>query len=300
MNEEEIKELAEELGTRRTKYVVAPKHVIELHLTINYMQRVKPSDPWDSGWRFLHGNETDEMLDRKDEIFNCYNPSEVLYEGNEVIFKYLDSPVGSAFVREGDDFVSCGQEDEAEPQVIALVTKDTTEVKTLLAEQYDLGAIKTKLSRERYIDFMTEKISNSPQLIYDEVIDTIQDSITKRKNQIETEKRRKLEEERRREKDERELKDLMLMTAPFAAMLAFVAIGNTVLYFRNRYFVNGRTLFDGFSRTFLSILIVICLACTLIYLLVDPLVKNKELHMRRKGVMFGILSILCILLGKVI
>lgn len=299
MNEEEIKKLAEEIGPRRTKYVIVPKQVIELHLSINYMQRDEPTTPWDSGWRFLHGNETEEMLDRK-EVFGCYNPSDILYEGNKVIAKYLDSPVGSAFERDGVDFVPCGEAELPEQPFIDLVTKDTTEVETLLAEQYDLGAIKTKLNREEYINLVTEKISNSPQLIYDEVIDTIQDSITRRKDQIESEKRRKLEEERRREKDKREMVDLMLMTAPFAAMLAFVAIGKTCLYFRDRYFVNGRTLFDGFSRTFLSILIVICLACTLIYLLASPFVKNKELHMRRKGIMFGILSILCILLGKVI
>jgi len=71
---------------------------------VRFMYREEPDNEFDSGWRFMAGDEDDEFLDNPDncEVYDVntianYDPS---------IISYLKAPIGSAFEREdaADDF----------------------------------------------------------------------------------------------------------------------------------------------------------------------------------------------------
>lgn len=92
----------------KCKYVLAPRYIYDYKLTVNYIFRVKPQHVYDSGWRFLHGTEDQEIMSKFSEMAECYDFTDILsIEGNEIIEKYIDSPIGSVFIREEgtEDFV---------------------------------------------------------------------------------------------------------------------------------------------------------------------------------------------------
>lgn len=71
---------------------------------VGFMYREEPNDQWDSGWRFLAGDESDDYVN---------DPSNLaIYDVNTIanydpgIIQYLDAPFGSAFERTSDGFVA--------------------------------------------------------------------------------------------------------------------------------------------------------------------------------------------------
>ena len=67
------------------------------------MYREKADRPEDSGWRFFSGEETQEYIDDPNNT--------MIYDVNTIanydpaIIPLLDAPTGSAFGRDGDDFI---------------------------------------------------------------------------------------------------------------------------------------------------------------------------------------------------
>lgn len=305
MKDNEIDRILEKLNTqdieRRTKYVIAQKQMVEHELKANYMIRQEPSDPWDSGWRFFHGNETAEMIERSDEFFDCYNPSEILYKGNEAIKKYLDAPFGSRFVRENDDFISENDSESEEPnqqEVIDLQTKDLSELKELLSENYDLKP-NTDLSREEYIETVSSKVLCSPQLLYDEMIDLLHDNIAKGKELKEAAERKRIEDIERQKEERKE----EISLACFILLLMTPAIYNTILLFSgffSKYFNNGRSLYDSLLRVSLTMLDIVCIFGTCYFLFHKPTDGKRRKSYIIKGILLGLLTILSIVYGKII
>ena len=71
---------------------------------VGYMYREAPDFPEDGVWRFFSGEETQEYVDNPDNT--------MFYDCNTIanydldIIPFLDSPVGSAFGRQGNTFVA--------------------------------------------------------------------------------------------------------------------------------------------------------------------------------------------------
>lgn len=71
---------------------------------VRWMYREEPHNPMDSGWRFFSGYETDEYID---DLTNT-----AVYDVNTIanydrsILPFLAAPVGSAFERQGELFIS--------------------------------------------------------------------------------------------------------------------------------------------------------------------------------------------------
>ena len=65
---------------------------------VGFMYREPPDGPHDSGWRFLSGSESQEYLDRSENL--------AMYDVNTIanydpdIVRYLDAPIGSAYGRD--------------------------------------------------------------------------------------------------------------------------------------------------------------------------------------------------------
>ena len=73
---------------------------------VGYMYREHPdtdSETPDSGWRFFAGNETDEYINTPENIKNFSLDTICDYDPD--IIPYLNSPYGSAWVRQGNKFV---------------------------------------------------------------------------------------------------------------------------------------------------------------------------------------------------
>ncbi|MCC9605572.1 DUF2185 domain-containing protein [Blastopirellula sp. JC732] len=68
---------------------------------VGYMYREPPSNPDDSGWRFFAGDESDDYVNDADNL-EVYDVNTIANYDREVI-PLLDSPIGSAFAREGDE-----------------------------------------------------------------------------------------------------------------------------------------------------------------------------------------------------
>ena len=71
---------------------------------VGYMYREEPDNELDSGWRFFAGDEDDAYMNLigHHDVYDVntianYSPS---------ILPYLDAPPGSAFYREGSQFLS--------------------------------------------------------------------------------------------------------------------------------------------------------------------------------------------------
>lgn len=65
---------------------------------IGFMYREEPDNEYDSGWRFLSGNESQEYLD-DDRNTSVVDVNMIANYAPEII-PYLDSEIGSAFERE--------------------------------------------------------------------------------------------------------------------------------------------------------------------------------------------------------
>ena len=304
MKEEKIDNILE----RRTKYILAPKQMVEYELKVNYMIRVEPRDPWDSGWRFLHGNETEEMTERK-EIFGCYNPSDFLYKGNKAIAKYLDSPIGSKLKRDGDDFVLYDSVPKESAQVIEMVTKDIAELQELLAENYDLNKLessKSRMTREEYINTMSAKISSAPQLLYDETIDVLRYNIQKQKQINEEIIKRK--EKAEQEKVEREARDQKSRAEYLTAKLMIFSLICFSLFSAayQKILLRRPLTTEVYLKAALAILFIICtFLFGMIYFtgyscLSNPPKREKIIARKRIGKLFGVLAVVCLICGKFI
>lgn len=288
---------------RRTKYVIANKQMVEHELKVNVMVRQEPNDPWDSGWRFLYGNETDEILARTDEFFDCYNPSDILYKGNEAISKFLDAPFGSWFVRKDDDFIS-DEDSESEKQdlqVIDLSTKDTSELKELLAEYFDLKPTDSKtsaMSREEYIDSMVDKISRAPQLLYDETIDLLNANIQKQKTlNDEIARRIAAEEERKREQEKEERLHRKILTCIMIAtwlllLIPIVVTSGYLIYIKGKMGAQNIDTLLSLCRTGLAGSLI----CGVLFSL-HSFLCDRSTHGIVKGVLYAIISVAAISLG---
>ena len=64
---------------------------------VGYMYREQPDNSYDSGWRFLSGEETDAYMEDASK-FGFYDVNTVANYDPEII-AILDSPIGSAYIR---------------------------------------------------------------------------------------------------------------------------------------------------------------------------------------------------------
>jgi hypothetical protein len=69
-------------------------------LPVRWMYREKPDNPWDSGWRFMSGLESDEYMDQPSN-FEIYDVNTIANYDPSII-PFLDADVGSAFEKPGD------------------------------------------------------------------------------------------------------------------------------------------------------------------------------------------------------
>lgn len=73
-------------------------------LKVGYMYREESSENFpDSGWRFFAGDESQEYTDEFSN-FNIFDLNTIC-NYDETIISYLNSPVGVAYIRQGDKFV---------------------------------------------------------------------------------------------------------------------------------------------------------------------------------------------------
>jgi len=70
---------------------------------IGFMYRETPDHDTDSGWRFFAGDETDEYANNPERL--------AIYDVNTIanydasVTPYLDKPFGSAWIRDGAEFI---------------------------------------------------------------------------------------------------------------------------------------------------------------------------------------------------
>jgi hypothetical protein len=91
------------LATGRGGAIASDRITVDGKL-VGYMYRSAPRNPQDSGWAFLAGDESDTYMadSSRHGIYDVntianYDPS---------IIPFLDAPVGSTFIREGDKLVA--------------------------------------------------------------------------------------------------------------------------------------------------------------------------------------------------
>ena len=75
-------------------------------MKVGYMYREEPdpdSDMPDSGWRFFAGDETDEYANDPNNIHIYHLNTICNYDPD--IMSYLDAPYGSAWIRNGHNFI---------------------------------------------------------------------------------------------------------------------------------------------------------------------------------------------------
>jgi hypothetical protein len=71
--------------------------IVDDEYKVGYMYREAPDDTFDSGWRFLAGNETDEYINNANNIYLI--DIEAIHKYDNDVLKYLDSDVGSSYIR---------------------------------------------------------------------------------------------------------------------------------------------------------------------------------------------------------
>lgn len=91
------------LVNRYMRRCFVTKRVLEGDDPPGYVYREAPDRPDDSGWRILAGNETDELL--SDPANLMYVSLGAVLGRNDSFVHLLESPVGSAFVRDGFGWV---------------------------------------------------------------------------------------------------------------------------------------------------------------------------------------------------
>ena len=64
---------------------------------VGYMYKEKPDNQTDSGWRFMAGDETEEYMNDPENMA-IYDVNTIA-NYDQAILPLLDSPVGSAFIR---------------------------------------------------------------------------------------------------------------------------------------------------------------------------------------------------------
>lgn len=73
-------------------------------MRVGYMYREEPDDVFDSGWRFLSGDESEEYLDESEHL-EIYDVNTIANYDPDIV-PYLGAPFGSAFERgDGRQFV---------------------------------------------------------------------------------------------------------------------------------------------------------------------------------------------------
>lgn len=79
------------------KMAYVSKKILEENYKIGYLRRDDPENDEDSGWSFLAGNEDDEYTGNPEniELLPIYEITRLDPE----ILKYIDSPIGSEFIR---------------------------------------------------------------------------------------------------------------------------------------------------------------------------------------------------------
>lgn len=105
MTTKNFKKLAHEFKPLAFGYgaCFATDHITVDGKKVGYMYREEPDGAVDSGWRFFSGEETQEYVDDPGNT--------MIYDINTIanydpaITPYLDSPIGSAFGRKGDEFL---------------------------------------------------------------------------------------------------------------------------------------------------------------------------------------------------
>ncbi|MGA0601476.1 DUF2185 domain-containing protein [Caulobacter sp. KR2-114] len=72
-------------------------------MPVGYMYRTAPSNPHDSGWAFLAGDEDEAYME--DATRHAIYDVNTIANYDPEIIPLLDAPIGSAFIRGPDGFV---------------------------------------------------------------------------------------------------------------------------------------------------------------------------------------------------
>lgn len=78
---------------------IASDHITVDGMAVGFMYREAPDNAHDSGWRFLSGKESQEYLDRSENLA-MYDVNTIA-NYDQTIIEHLEAPVGSAFGRSG-------------------------------------------------------------------------------------------------------------------------------------------------------------------------------------------------------
>ena len=79
---------------------LATDHITVDGHPVGLMYREQPGDPDDSGWRFFSGAESQDYVDDA-ENWAIYDVNTIANYDQEIV-PLLDSPIGSAFERDGE------------------------------------------------------------------------------------------------------------------------------------------------------------------------------------------------------
>lgn len=96
----QFRKLAQEIGpiaTGRGGCIASDRITVDGH-PVGYMYRSSPSDPVDSGWCFFAGDEDDRYRDNADN-FGFFDVNTIANYDHGIV-PHLDSPIGSAFIRD--------------------------------------------------------------------------------------------------------------------------------------------------------------------------------------------------------
>ncbi len=116
---ETFKNAKEDFDSTKNKFELFPKiafvsrKILDEGYKVGYMIREEPINDNDSGWQFMAGNEDDEYLNNeKNGAVVSINEINNL---DSDVFKYLDSPIGSEFIRiSSNEF----EEDHKDKQIL--------------------------------------------------------------------------------------------------------------------------------------------------------------------------------------
>lgn len=86
------------LATGRGGCYASDQITVEGHL-VGYLYREPPDGPWDSGWRFFSGHESQDYVDDAGNI-GIYDVNTIV-NYDPAILSLLDCPIGSEFERDG-------------------------------------------------------------------------------------------------------------------------------------------------------------------------------------------------------
>lgn len=97
IKEEDLKELVPTIGG-----CMATDKITVEGMPVGFMYRERPSEDWDTGWRFFSGTEEQEYVDDPDNSM-VYNVN-VIANYDSAIIPYLKMPFGTELERvEGTD-----------------------------------------------------------------------------------------------------------------------------------------------------------------------------------------------------